>query len=169
LNGYLLAVFAIMGSTRWTTTMIVLALPIIDGLLVVFMRLRDHPEARKNPLKLLSISDKNHFHHRLLRAGYSRKMVTMMEVAIVSVVCSTAIVFSDLRKQYIAFVVGFIFLFAVFTLVFFLMIRKEKNKTFGRFLSEDPRKSVERKEAVVKVIMENENAEKEEDYDKFIY
>jgi UDP-GlcNAc:undecaprenyl-phosphate GlcNAc-1-phosphate transferase len=169
-NGYLLAIFAILGSTRWSTTLIVLALPIVDALIVIFLRLRDHPEARRNPLMLLSISDNNHLHHRLMRAGYSRKTVMLMEAAIATVICTIAIIFSDLSKQYIAFIIGIAFLFVTFSIVFFLMKRAEKNNELLRnlYLREKANGGEHKKEAVVKVVIREGQKEKD-DYERFIY
>lgn len=164
INGYLLAVFAIIGSTRWTATLILLGLPIVDGVLVLIMRLRAHPELRKKPWKILSISDTNHLHHRLLASGYSRKTVLLVEVAIMASLCATAIVFGDIRTDVTAFIVAATIILVSFSIVFVLKKRNQKNEKLellGKF-EEEEKEPV--KEAVIKTIQEDDDDER-----KFVY
>jgi UDP-GlcNAc:undecaprenyl-phosphate GlcNAc-1-phosphate transferase len=93
-NGFLLAVFAIQGRGKLAAAIIILGLPILDAILVVLLRLKAHPEVRKNPLLLLSISDKNHLHHRLLDVGYSKKTVLFIEVGMMLVLSVIALYFN---------------------------------------------------------------------------
>jgi UDP-GlcNAc:undecaprenyl-phosphate/decaprenyl-phosphate GlcNAc-1-phosphate transferase len=164
LNGFLLAIFAIIGSTRWTATIILLGMPIVDGILVFIMRFRDHPEIRKQPWKILSVSDTNHLHHRLLAAGYSRKTILLIEVAIMSVLCAIAIVFADIRTDVTAFVVGFTILLSIFTLIFFLKKRKERQQNMENILFKDDEEETPVTPGVVKVV---KNPDEEEQ--KFVY
>lgn len=165
LNGYMLAVFAIFGSAKWAVTITILGMPIIDAILVVLMRLRDHPEARHNPLKLLSISDKNHLHHRLLAAGYSVKTVVLIEMTIMFVLCTLAFWFSDLEQEYFAAFAGFTIILICFTVIFFLKKRGEKN---ARLLEEKLKMEEKqpKKEAIVEVIIDDEE---KKDYERYIY
>lgn len=162
LNGYLLALFAILGSTKWTAALIVLAMPIIDGLLVVYMRIKTYPGILKTPLKILQISDKNHLHHRLLASGYSKKTVTLVEAAMMVFVCTIAIFFSsNIRSDALALIVGISSIFVFFAVIFFLMKRHERNEKRKSPLDEE----IEEKEVVIKNV---ENPDKEKD-EKFIY
>jgi UDP-GlcNAc:undecaprenyl-phosphate GlcNAc-1-phosphate transferase len=172
-NGYMLAVFALLGDARWSSTIIILALPIIDALLVILMRVRKHPEVLKNPLKILSISDTNHLHHRLMAAGYSRKAVLLTEIAIVAVICSIAVTFginadpddtSD--KLLIASAIAMAFIITVFTVVYVLKERaNNKHRISERILREQ-----QSKEAVVNIIREgDEKKDDDEDYERFAY
>lgn len=163
LNGYLLAVFAILGSTRWTATLILLGMPIIDGLLVFMIRFREHPELLKQPWKVLNISDNNHLHHRLLAAGYSKKTVNLIETAIMSVLCAIAIVMSDIRQDVMAFIVSITILFVIFAVIFFLKKRNEKQESFVRVITQ-PDEEEPQKETVITVIDDPEDEEK-----KFVY
>lgn len=171
INGFLLAVFALMGSTGWTVTAVIFALPVVDAMLVVFLRLRSHPEILKNPLKILSISDTNHLHHRLMSAGYSRKAVMYIEIAIISIICTIALSFglnfgdddfSD--KVSIAFMLTMTFLVSSFAVIYALM-QRDKRRRRVQIITEVDEAPV--KEAIVKVIIEDE--EEDEDYEKFVY
>lgn len=161
LNGYLLALFAILGSTKWTAALIVLAMPIIDGILVVYMRIKSHKGILKTPLKILQISDKNHLHHRLLDAGYSKKTVTLVETAMMVFVCTVAIFFSsNIRSDALALIVGVSSIFVFFAVIFFLKKRHERNEA-----RKSPLPEPKEKEVVIKTIEKPE----EEDKEKFIY
>ena len=62
--GYLLAVLSIIYGGKLATLLLVLAVPIVDGLIVAGGRLA----RRQNPL---TTPDQTHIHHRFLRAGFS--------------------------------------------------------------------------------------------------
>ncbi len=174
LNGFMLAVFALLGGTRWTTTLIILALPIVDALIVIFLRVKSNKEVLRNPLKILSISDQNHLHHRLLAVGYSRKVVMLIETAIITIICTIAIIFginvegdrSD--KLIIAFAISMTFIISILTVIFVLKSRTERKKAQTQsFFDNQPQK-----QAVVKVYVENEDStssEKKEDYERYVY
>lgn len=161
LNGYLLALFAILGSTKWTAALIILAMPIIDGLLVVYMRIKANKGILKTPMKILQISDKNHLHHRLLASGYSKKTVTLIETAMMVFICAISIYFtSNIRSDALAFIMGISSIFIFFSVIFFLMKRHERNEK-----RKSPIKQEDEKEVVIKTV-EHPDKEKEE---KFIY
>jgi len=160
LNGFLLAIFAIFASTRWAATLVLLGLPIIDGLFVVISRIRTNPELAKKPWKIFSVSDKNHLHHRLMSAGYSNKTVLLIEISIMAILCSIAVYFSEIRLEVISIILALTIIFVLFSLIFFLKKRNEKLESSRRnqiLLSQT-------KEAVVKVVYK----ESEED-EKFTY
>lgn len=169
LNGYLLAVFAIFSSTRWVATIIILGLPLLDALLVIATRFRDHPEVRKNPLKILSVSDKNHLHHRLLASGYSKKMVVLIEIAMMFVLCTIAFWFSGIEREYFAMFAAITLIIIAFTVIAFLRKRNQRETTI-RLLTEDTSPVIQ-KEAVVNIITDQEEkkGKEDEDYERFIY
>src|SRR5260221_4906471 len=163
LNGFLLAIFAILGGTKWTATLIILGLPIIDGILVVYMRFKSNPELITNPLKILQISDKNHLHHRLLASGYSKQTVMLVESTMMIILCSIALYFSNLRTDVLAFILGIAFIIVVFTTIFFLMKRQKRNQKL-HVIYEDKKEEKPRKEAIVRDIIGDEKED-----EKFIY
>ncbi|MEP7104117.1 MAG: MraY family glycosyltransferase [Candidatus Dojkabacteria bacterium] len=169
LNGYLLAVFAILGGARWSATIILLALPILDGLYVVITRLRDYPETRKSVTKLLSISGYNHLHHRLLASGYSKKMVVFIEGSIMLLISVSVLLFSDIRQEYLVMITGIGIIFALFILVTVQMRRAEKQrklKTAAQVVEEEL-KGTAAKDVVIKMKIKDEKDEEKDE--KFIY
>lgn len=163
LNGYLLAVFAIIGGTKWTATFIIFALPIIDALLVVIVRLKTYPDILKNPLKLLSISDKNHLHHRLLAVGYSYKVVLLIEVAMMTAIAAIAVYFSGIRRDVVAFGISLSLIVIILAIIAFLKRIKTKRIMPLGLEVEEP------KEAVINVLYEEPKDDKEDKEEKFIY
>lgn len=161
LIGYTLAVFAIFGSARWTATIIILGLPILDALLVVIIRLKENKEARRNPLMLLSISDKNHLHHRLLASGYPVKMVMLIELSLMMILGVIAFGFSDIEGEYFATFAGIAFIVVTFTIIAFLKKRRSKRRARDRGPEIPPGK-----EPIVNVLVDENGSE---DYEKFIY
>lgn len=158
LNGFLLAIFAIFAGTRWTATILLLAMPIIDALIVVYRRFKEHPELFKNPAKLFSISDKNHLHHRLLAVGYTPKMVTLIEMTIMVSISAIALFFSNLRQDVVAVIAGGSLLLTFFTAVFLLKQRKAKVT-----------KSNDGEEIIVPVVNVVYKDSEEEEKEKFVY
>ena len=166
LNGYLIAVFAILGDTRWTITIIVLSIPLIDALFVIWTRIKLHPEVFRNPFKILSISDTNHLHHRLMALGFSRKTVLLIEITLISFLCSVAVIFGinpndSGDKLLIAFAISVTFLLILFTAVSFQKERIVKKSRIVKVSTEG------KGSAVVKVILEDE--QDEEDSERFSY
>lgn len=169
LNGYLLAVFAILGGTRWSATVILLALPIIDGLYVVFTRLRDFPETRRSITKLLSTSGYNHLHHRLLSSGYSKKMVVFIEGSIMLLISVAVLMFSDIKQEYSVIITGVGIVLALFILVSVQVRRAEKKarlKTAVQVVEEELRENEAKDVVVTTKVKDSKDDEKDE---KFIY
>lgn len=80
LFGFLVAVLAIMNSTKIATTILILALPLTDALFVVFKRYVTHKP--KNLLELMKINDKEHLHHQLLKMDFSPRKILLVEASI---------------------------------------------------------------------------------------
>jgi uncharacterized protein YacL len=97
-----------------TTAVIIIGLPLIDAMIVVLIRLWKNPKVITRPWKLLEISDKNHFHHRLLAAGFGIKSVLLIEVAITLVLSVFALSLSTINMQYILLLGAVVALIAVF-------------------------------------------------------
>jgi len=68
--GYMIAVTSMLGAAKLATSFLVLGLPILDGAWVIIYRIRMH--------KNIFMPDKNHFHHRLLRLGLTKKQVVIV-------------------------------------------------------------------------------------------
>lgn len=167
-NGYLLAIFAILGGARWSATLLILALPIADGVFVVYTRFRDYPELRSKPWQLFSVSGYNHFHHRLLASGYTKKLVVLVEGAIMAVVAGIILTLSDLRFEYLVLILIAIIMFAVFAYVSFQKKRAElrnRVKLASDLVDEEQRLGKKKGDVIVNTVYKTEG-EKDE---KFIY
>ncbi len=77
--GYILAVMSIIGEAKFATTLIILALPIMDFTYVIIKRYIVYRP--KNPLQILRINSRDHLHHKLLDLGFSPKKVILIEVS----------------------------------------------------------------------------------------
>jgi UDP-GlcNAc:undecaprenyl-phosphate GlcNAc-1-phosphate transferase len=167
-NGYLLAIFAILGGARWSATLLILALPILDGMFVVYTRFRDYPELRSRPWLLFSVSGYNHFHHRLLASGYTKKLVVLVEGAIMAIVAGIILTLSDLRFEYLVLILILIILLAVFAYTSFQKKRAElRNRVkLATDLVDEEQKGGNKKEDVVVKTVYQSSADKDE---KFIY
>ncbi len=75
LAGLLLSILAILAGAKVATLILVLFLPMLDAVFVVFRRIKSHQP--------FYIGDGQHFHHRLLQLGYSRR-----KIAIIYWICS---------------------------------------------------------------------------------
>lgn len=126
INGFFLAVIAIMSTSKLATSIIILGLPIFDAILVIYLRTKANPEVLRNPLKILSISDKNHLHHRLLDVGYSKRMVLLVEVTMMLVLCLIALFFVGLENDSLAIVGALVITSLIFTLIAFGRKRAER-------------------------------------------
>lgn len=69
LAGFLLGTLAILTTAKLGTAILVLGVPLIDSFYVVFARLM----TRRNPIW----GSRNHFHHRLLDAGWSKPRIAL--------------------------------------------------------------------------------------------
>lgn len=67
LAGYLLAVLAVLSGGRVATAVLVMAVPLLDGAYTIYRRLSQG----KNPLR----GDREHFHHKLLDLGMSKRSI----------------------------------------------------------------------------------------------
>ncbi len=69
LAGYLLAILAILSWGKLGTLLLVLSLPLADGLFVFFTRVKTH----RSPFR----GDRNHLHHSLLDMGWGRRRIAI--------------------------------------------------------------------------------------------
>ncbi len=78
--GLLICVLALIADSKFSTTIMLLALPVIDFVYVIIKRFIIYKP--KNLIELIRISDTNHIHHQLLKLNLSRKQVVLIETAI---------------------------------------------------------------------------------------
>ncbi len=114
LNGFLIAVFSILQLSKMTTAVIIIGLPLIDALIVILVRIWKNPKILSKPWRLLEVSDKNHFHHRLMAAGFGVKSVLAIEVSITLILSVLALSLSSINTQYILLLGSVVALIAIF-------------------------------------------------------
>ena len=78
--GLLICVLAIIADTKISTTIMLLALPIVDFVYVISKRIFIYKP--KNLIELMRINDTNHLHHQLLKLNLSRKQIILLETAV---------------------------------------------------------------------------------------
>lgn len=105
--GFFLGVLAIISGAKIATTMLVMAIPIIDVLRVLIIRIKN-----KKPIY---VGDKEHIHHRLLEKKYSQKQVVYILASI-----SFLFAISALYLQTTARVLVFLFLVFLMLITVFL-------------------------------------------------
>lgn len=90
LLGFFLAVLSIFSGAKTGTALLVLAIPILDAFYVIYARFR----SGKSPFA----GDKNHLHHRLLKAGIAHPRIVLTEWAMVLILAVAAIFLRGFAK-----------------------------------------------------------------------
>ncbi len=103
--GYFLGIFAIELDGKMTTSILLLALPIVDFVWVLFYRVIKFKEL--NPLNLMTISGRHHLHHRLLDLGMSKNQVLFAELSIFSIFAVFAYYLAGFNILFIALILVF--------------------------------------------------------------
>ena len=70
LAGFFLAVLAILSGAKLATLILLLGVPMVDGIITIIRRLSQH-----QPIYL---GDGQHFHHQLLKRGWSRRSIALI-------------------------------------------------------------------------------------------
>lgn len=87
LLGYNLATLAILAPAKWSTALLVLAVPIIDGIWLVLDRLRH----KQSPMQ----GDRRHLHFRLADNGFSPRRIVLGYYGVAAVSGSVAVMASS--------------------------------------------------------------------------
>jgi UDP-GlcNAc:undecaprenyl-phosphate GlcNAc-1-phosphate transferase len=106
--GFVLAVLSIIAGTKIATTMLILAIPIIDALWVIFERLR----ARRSIFE----PDSRHIHHRLIGIGWSHHSIWILFSSITALIALIALNTRAVGKAYSMILVSVIILLSFFIL-----------------------------------------------------
>lgn len=140
LLGYLLATTAILVTylhqyaTNWLmpllTPVFVLAIPIYDTTSVVLIRLLQH--------RNIAIGDQSHFHHRLLRLGFSHRQTVVFMILI-----GFAVALSGVRLVDATLGQSFLILFQILVIMSILILAervaaKVRTEFHGRRKTDDP-------------------------------
>ncbi len=125
--GFLMSMLALISGAKFSTTIMLLALPIIDAVYVVIYRYVKYKP--RNPIELMKINDTSHLHHQLLKLDFSDVQVLLIETSISLLVGSFAILATGALRYFVlifgtTLVLGFI----VFT-NYKARIKKSKKKS----------------------------------------
>ncbi|MHC1716567.1 MAG: MraY family glycosyltransferase [Candidatus Dojkabacteria bacterium] len=111
--GLLICVLALIADSKLSTTIMLLALPVIDFAYVIIKRFIIYKP--KNLIELMRISDTNHLHHRLLHLNLGRKQIILIETSITLLIGSFAVLSTGaLRFFAIIFVLSLSLSFIVY-------------------------------------------------------
>ena len=100
--GFLVAVLAILSGAKVGTAILVMAVPLIDGVFTVFRRVL----AGKSPFR----GDRGHLHHRLLEIGFSERQVALFYWLLCAILGTIALMLSSVEKVLAGAVVAIIVL-----------------------------------------------------------
>ncbi|MBD3363348.1 hypothetical protein GF362_06550 [Candidatus Dojkabacteria bacterium] len=143
--GILLGIFAIKIDGKMTTSILLLALPIIDFIWVLVGRLIKYKQF--NPWKLMNISGEHHFHHRLMKLGFTVKQVLLIEISIFSLFALAAYYFAGFNILAIIVFAAIVALLLFFALLTFLRVKRvnvqESEKDKGGVEPSEVKKSPE--------------------------
>lgn len=117
--GFSLAILAIFSGGKVATALLVLGLPILDGLWVVLNRIIK----RKSPF----LADKSHLHHRLLALGFSQKTVVIFLYILCAIFGFTSL-FLKTKGKLIALSLLILLMFIIVLTLFIISNYKEKQK-----------------------------------------
>lgn len=123
-QGYLLAVLAIISGAKLSASLILLALPIIDAVWVVMGRLLTHRGELKSPLDILRISDKTHLHHRLLTLGFTIRQTLAIETTVFLGFCVAAYYLAGFRSEAVYALAAAGVCLGIFTIIKILISRR---------------------------------------------
>lgn len=112
--GFIIAVLAIYSGSKIATTFLVLGFPVLDAIIVIIRRIY----RKKSPLK----GDLGHFHHRLLRVGFSERK-TLLTMYFICFVFGILALFIGTQGKFFAI----IFMVVLTILIEYLVMRKEKS------------------------------------------
>ncbi len=111
--GFILAILALFAGAKIATTLLVLAIPIIDAVWVIVERLRVGGSIFK--------ADQRHLHHRLLQLGWSQRKICIFYWLITALIAIAALNFGAIGKV-------IIFLGVLFVMIsVYSSIRKKVN------------------------------------------
>lgn len=123
--GFLIAILALISGVKFSTTLMLLALPIIDALYVIIYRSFKYKP--KNPLELMKINDTSHLHHRLLRLDLTSKQILLIETSLSLVIGSFAILTTG-ALRYFALIFGIAFVISFIVFINYRANKKEDSK-----------------------------------------
>jgi len=116
--GFLIAVLAILAGARVGTAILVMAVPLIDGVFTVVRRVADG----KSPF----LGDRKHLHHRLLELGWSQTRISLFYSLLCAILGAAALILPQSQKLFAGVVAAIIILGGIVWLNLNLPIKGRK-------------------------------------------
>ncbi|MDO4745368.1 MAG: MraY family glycosyltransferase [Bacillota bacterium] len=138
LLGFSIAAFSIMGAVKSTTIVVViipalvLGLPIFDTLMAIVRRTMRRQS--------FATADKEHFHHRIMRAGYGQKRSVMLMYCVSAIMGIVAVLYSR------GYTVEYLGLLAVVAMLVYVLLSDTSNRNVNVRGSKIPNERRENKE-----------------------
>lgn len=126
-QGYLLAVLAVLSGAKLSTSIILLALPILDAIWVVIGRYYRHRHELTSPLDILKISDKTHLHHRLLALGLTIRQTLAIEITMFLGFCVAAYYLAGFRSEAVYMLIAVFLCLGIFTALRIMISRRPQS------------------------------------------
>jgi UDP-GlcNAc:undecaprenyl-phosphate/decaprenyl-phosphate GlcNAc-1-phosphate transferase len=109
--GFLISVLALITGVKFSTTIMLVALPLIDSIYVLLYRYITYKP--KNIIELMKINDTSHLHHRMLQLNLSNKQVLLIETSLSLLLGSLAILSVGAFRYFalifsISLIIGFV-------------------------------------------------------------
>ena len=123
--GFLISVLALISGVKFSTTIMLLAIPLIDALYVIIYRYITYKP--KNLLDLMRINDTSHLHHKLLKLNLSSRQILLIEASFSLLIGSLAIL-STGALRYFALIFGLSTVIAFIVYINYKANKKEKPK-----------------------------------------
>ena len=116
--GFLVAVLAILSGAKVGTAILVMAIPLIDGVFTVVRRLAEG----KSPF----VGDRKHLHHRLLELGWGQRRVALFYYLVCAILGAAALTLHSVEKLFAGVFVAIIVLGGLLWLNITLQVRGQK-------------------------------------------
>ncbi|MDO8261304.1 MAG: MraY family glycosyltransferase [Candidatus Magasanikbacteria bacterium] len=116
--GFLIAVLAILSGAKVGTAILVMAIPLVDGVFTVIRRIMEH----KSPF----LGDRKHLHHRLLELGLSQRAVSLFYWLLCAILGAVALILPAGQKLFVGVFIAIIVLGGIVWLNFNLPTRVQK-------------------------------------------
>jgi UDP-GlcNAc:undecaprenyl-phosphate GlcNAc-1-phosphate transferase len=105
LAGFFLAVLAILSGAKLATLIFLLGIPMLDAIFTIIRRIVKH--------KPIFLGDGQHFHHQLLKSGWSRRSIAFLYWGVSLILGALALFLNSSQKLYV-FIGLALIIFAIF-------------------------------------------------------
>jgi len=122
--GFIVASLAIISNAKFAISLIIFAVPLIDMTVVLARRVLEYRP--KSIFQLLSISDRSHLHHKLMKLGFSEVQIALLEYGITAIMGTIALLVTGITK------VLFVLIVWITIFIFILVVTQKANERAKR-------------------------------------